>query len=132
MELLGGRAFGGDVSAGRVYEILEQNMNVPFELFKTASRTFFIPSVNGEIISPLSTNTNVNSYKPETGVLSGGNISNFYNDNRMVVSVEIGDIGAGVEMSEVENAVRRGIAGGLEDAKSKNSLSNRLTRSGKN
>ena len=59
-----GRAFGGDVRRGQVYEFNEPGL--PFEVAQFGNRNFMLPNQNGRIISPL------NSTPPPRAPLRGG------------------------------------------------------------
>lgn len=131
-----GKAFGGDVMAGRVYEILESGFNLPFELFKSdnSNRTFFIPRENGQIISPLASSANLN---PNEINPSGNVVSNYSNSNSsMIIQVSAPITIQGGDMSNIDAAalsqqvIERTIVA-LEQINKSNNLTNRLIKDGR-
>jgi len=78
----GGRYYGGNVERGKIYEILENNL--PFEIYETNNKKFFIPNSNGNIQSPASSDIN-----RSVGV--SGNTYNTYNEAPVSIVVNGGN-----------------------------------------
>lgn len=74
----GTKYYGGNIQQGRIYEILENNL--PFEVFETSGRQYFIPNKNGYMHSPASSEMNRSA-----GV--GSNNINNYQNNNVVINV---------------------------------------------
>jgi hypothetical protein len=109
----GGMAFGGSVTAGGIYEILEGNL--PFELFESGDRTFFLPNRDGEITSPLN-NMSLGGL-PELSRMAG--IGGAVTNNNLVINVpvtfenvseEISDDQLNRYAEQISNRVGAGVA----------------------
>jgi TP901 family phage tail tape measure protein len=129
--LSGGRKFGGNVAAGRVYEVLEDKL--PFELYKTKSgKTYFMPNEDGEIISPYAAGNN-STMKTEPKVNNTNN-SNFYEiDNSVHVPVifENAPIGANqAELDKLADVISGKVEERVKQNAKKNTVNDRLTRRG--
>lgn len=86
-----GRALGGEISRGKIYEVLENNL--PFEMFKTRGKTYFISNTDGMMLSPLMSNA-----------IGASNSTNNYNETSgdVVMNFNI----AGVDPQEVVRIAR--------------------------
>lgn len=125
-------AFGMGVVAGRQYEILEPEMNVPFEIFQSAEsgRSFFFPRENGEIISPLAgsgTQLSSNLNVPETVSQNG----TFVINNNMQVSVPVTvENGSDINIDEIQSRVIEAVGVVQQRANRSNPLVERLNAKG--
>jgi len=90
-----GRALGGPVKAGEIYEFNENRRGVPFEIFQTGNRNYLLAGQNGNILSPLQ----ANRLSPATA-----NAGTQINQNINVVVN-----GSNLSESELSRAIQEGI-----------------------
>jgi TP901 family phage tail tape measure protein len=120
----GNRQFGGDVQAGRVYEILENNL--PFELFRTANQTFFMPNQPGTILSPAATGN----------LGAGAGATNVSNSSvvQITVPVSFQTVPTATSQAEIDSlseAIAGGVRTAMEDSLRETTLTDKLTQKGR-
>jgi hypothetical protein len=120
----GNRQFGGDVQAGRVYEILENNL--PFELFRTANQTFFMPNQPGTILSPATTGN----------LGAGAGAANVSNSSvvQITVPVSFQTVPTATSQAEIDSlseAIAGGVRTAMEDSLRETTLTDKLTQKGR-
>lgn len=119
----GGRQFGGGVTEGRVYEILEGDL--PFELFRSAAgRTFMLANESGNIVSPAGNFVGA-------GGGGGGSISN--NEININVPVSFDTVPADIsdaQLANISNSIANAVESRLQDGLRQDTLTDRLNRGG--
>lgn len=113
-----GRADGGSVFAGKLYEVAERGIS---ELLQIGGRTYLIPGQNGTVIPP--------SAPPPT-MPRGGGSSSVYNNQQFDGSVGsvIINITGGTTLTEEQ--LRQATARGIEDERRRNPIGRRLMLGG--
>jgi len=122
----GGLKYGGDVTAGRVYEILEDKL--PFEIYRASTgKNYFLSNDDGQMLSPVGNGRN--SVGASKGYDSG------YVDNRISISIPvvIESIPAGmsqVEKNKLANEISEKVKSNFDKVAKQNNLEQRLSRKG--
>ena len=115
-----GRAFGGPVTAGKIYEVLEGNL--PFELFRTGTgQTFMLPNESGMVLSP---NNSLGF-----GGGGGGNSTSFSISvpvNFESVPTDVSD----AQLNNISNRIATAVESRLQDGLREATLTDRFNRQG--
>jgi TP901 family phage tail tape measure protein len=126
----GQRQFGGAVSAGTVYEVLENNL--PFELFATGDRTFMLPNVSGMVLSPNS--QAMVGGDAANAAIGGGNINNSTITYDISVPVTFESVPTDVsdaQLADISNTISRGVQDNIDAGLRESTLVDRANRKGR-
>lgn len=99
---ISGRAFGGNIRAGGIYEVLEGGL--PFETVTVGNRTYLLSNQDGFVGSPLSASALQSPVVPPVVNNNGGGFSASSQNNVSVV-VNIDNLGDGVTQSDSNQLV---------------------------